>query len=166
MTRSELWRSRHGVRVIGSGEGPKSTDKDTMPKNHNCDLSYFDARTVLKNKHYKCSESVSVHGTLPTKDTPMKLTSITVGVNIPISLGKDKSLRPFVSVGASLEEGDDPKKCSADLHKMAMEMYTDQAAKELKLIHAMRAAVPDEGTPSTPEATAMKQVKALKSALV
>lgn len=60
----------------------------------------------------------------------MKPTSISMSVSFPVDLGKT-CIKPFVSVTAELQEGDDLTECAKILHEQVCKLWTESAEREL-----------------------------------
>ena len=68
----------------------------------------------------------------------MKIKEITVSVSFPLIIDKYEQLKPFISLTAELEEGDDLDVCCRYLHLKAAEQCQHVAARDLKMYAAVK----------------------------
>lgn len=67
----------------------------------------------------------------------MKLDKVRVVIRQKLFVGNYEALEPEVELSASLDPGDDPARCLAELHKMLQPVWAKQALSELGWV-AMR----------------------------
>ena len=62
----------------------------------------------------------------------MKVNEISVTVNQRIQLMKFEGIAPVIQMTASLDNGDDPSKCTAELFTMARKNWAKEAMKQIR----------------------------------
>jgi len=67
----------------------------------------------------------------------MKLDRIRVVIRQLLNVGNFENIEPEVELIGNLEEGDNPKECASELHKMLQSIWAKQALVELSWV-AMR----------------------------
>lgn len=74
----------------------------------------------------------------------MKPSKVRVVIRQKLNVGGFENIEPEVEICADLEDGDDPSKCSAELHKMIQAAWAKQALTELGWVAQRRALSSDK----------------------
>jgi hypothetical protein len=78
----------------------------------------------------------------------MIITNVCVSCSMVISIGKYKTIKPFVSLTADLEDTDDIDQVIKFLHKETAKYWTESAARELKWMLEIKEITPDLALPA------------------
>lgn len=68
----------------------------------------------------------------------MKITSISSSCSLNVQVGPREFIKPFVSLTAELEEGDDLGKCAKELHKEVQKLWCENAMSDVIATRKMK----------------------------